>query len=484
MGKARIIAETGAGQHGVGIGDGVRAARPGVHRLHGRRGHAPPAAQRPAHAAARARGRGRSRPATRTLKEAVVRGDPRLGHERRHHALRHRLGVGPAPVPGDRARPAARDRRRGARPAARARRDACRTACSPASAAAPTRSGSSPPFVDDESVALVGVEAGGRGPRDRPPRRAADRRRARPGVLHGALIALLQNDEGQIIEAHSISAGLDYPGVGPRARLAARQRPRELRRRHRRARRWPALRDVARLEGIIPALETAHALHYVLREPSDSALDLVCLSGRGDKDLAEVMARAARRGRRERMSAPATVAGAERIAAAFEDGRQARRADALPDGRLPGRRRRRGRSARPTPTAAPTSSSSAFRSPTRSPTGPSSRPPATAALRAGATVDGVLASARGARRAAPGRAHVLREPRARARAGALRRRLAERRRQRADRPRPAARGGAGDARRVRRGRARARAAGRADDARRAPGARSASARAASSTPSR
>ncbi|MCU0312722.1 MAG: tryptophan synthase subunit beta, partial [Solirubrobacteraceae bacterium] len=116
----------------------------------------------------------------------------------------------------------------------------------------------------------------------------------RPGVLHGALIALLQTDEGQVIEAHSVSAGLDYPGAGPehawlrdsgRAQYTAVTDDDAL----------DAVRDVARLEGIIPALETAHALHVVLREPSDSALDLVCLSGRGDKDLAEVMARLAAR---------------------------------------------------------------------------------------------------------------------------------------------------------------------------------------------
>ena len=109
-------------------------------------------------------------------------------------------------------------------------------------------------------------------------------------MLHGALIALLQTDEGQVVEAHSISAGLDYPGAGPelawlrdtgRASYVAVTDEQAL----------AAVRDVARLEGIIPALETAHALHSVLREPADSQLDLVCFSGRGDKDLAEVMAR-------------------------------------------------------------------------------------------------------------------------------------------------------------------------------------------------
>ena len=109
-------------------------------------------------------------------------------------------------------------------------------------------------------------------------------------MLHGALSAMLQDDEGQILEAHSISAGLDYPGSGPehawlrdtgRAVYVAVSDDDAL----------AAFREVAQLEGIIPALETAHALHYVLHEPERSELDLLCLSGRGDKDLAEVLAR-------------------------------------------------------------------------------------------------------------------------------------------------------------------------------------------------
>ena len=144
-------------------------------------------------------------------------------------------------------------------------------------------------FAGDASVALLGVEAAGEGletGRHGAPLTVG----GRPGVLHGALIALLQTDEGQVIEAHSVSAGLDYPGAGPelawlrdcgRATFTAVTDDQAL----------AAVRDVARLEGIIPALETAHALHVVLHEPSESQLDLVCFSGRGDKDLAEVMER-------------------------------------------------------------------------------------------------------------------------------------------------------------------------------------------------
>jgi tryptophan synthase beta chain len=143
-------------------------------------------------------------------------------------------------------------------------------------------------FTGDRDVRLVGVEAAGEGlatGHHGAPLTAG----GRPGVLHGSLSALLQDDDGQVLEAHSVSAGLDYPGAGPehawlrdtgRAGYVAVTDADAL----------EAFRRVARLEGIIPALETAHALHYAL-QPADSALDLVCASGRGDKDLAEVLAR-------------------------------------------------------------------------------------------------------------------------------------------------------------------------------------------------
>ena len=97
----------------------------------------------------------------------------------------------------------------------------------------------------------------------------------------------MQDGEGQIMEAHSISAGLDYPGAGPQhAFLRDTGRARYVAMSDREA--LAAFRELSRLEGIIPALETAHALAWVLAQ-SDGALDLVCLSGRGDKDLAEVL---------------------------------------------------------------------------------------------------------------------------------------------------------------------------------------------------
>jgi tryptophan synthase beta chain len=143
-------------------------------------------------------------------------------------------------------------------------------------------------FIPDEAVELVGVEAGGEGLDGR--HGAPLTVGGRPGILHGSLSAILQDDEGQVLEAHSISAGLDYPGVGPehahlrdtgRARYVAVTDDQAV----------EAFKEVTRLEGIIPALETSHALYYALHEPSESALDVLCLSGRGDKDLAQVLAR-------------------------------------------------------------------------------------------------------------------------------------------------------------------------------------------------
>jgi tryptophan synthase beta chain len=132
-------------------------------------------------------------------------------------------------------------------------------------------------FVDDVDVQLVGVEAAG----------AASLGTGRPGVLHGARSSILADADGQIADAHSISAGLDYPGVGPehaflrdsgRARYVGATDEEAL----------AAFRDLARSEGIIPALEPAHALARA-RE-LDAELIVVCLSGRGDKDLAEALA--------------------------------------------------------------------------------------------------------------------------------------------------------------------------------------------------
>jgi tryptophan synthase beta chain len=141
-------------------------------------------------------------------------------------------------------------------------------------------------FIEDEQVALVGVEAAGEGI-DTPRHGAPLTVGGRPGILHGSRSAVMQDEEGQIVQAHSVSAGLDYPGAGPQhAHLRDTGRARYVAVSDQDA--LAAFRQVARLEGIIPALETAHALAWVLAQ-SDGELDLVCLSGRGDKDLAEVL---------------------------------------------------------------------------------------------------------------------------------------------------------------------------------------------------
>jgi tryptophan synthase beta chain len=284
IGKPRVIAETGAGQHGVASAtacalldlecvvymgaEDVRRQQPNVQRMQMLGAEVVPVEA-----------------GAKTLKEAVSAAirDWVTNVATSHYILGS--AVGPAPYPaivrelqrviGDEAREQILERR-GRLP------DRVIACVGGGSNAIGTFAG----FYDDPSVALLGVEAGGEG---------LDGRHGAPltvggpaGVLHGALSAIMQDAEGQILEAHSVSAGLDYPGTGPehaylrdtgRASYVAVNDVDAL----------ATFREVARLEGIVPALETAHALHHVLHVPSDSTLDLVCLSGRGDKDLAEVL---------------------------------------------------------------------------------------------------------------------------------------------------------------------------------------------------
>jgi tryptophan synthase beta chain len=141
-------------------------------------------------------------------------------------------------------------------------------------------------FLDDPSVRLYGFEAAGDGVDT--DRHAASIERGRPGILHGARSYLLQDEDGQTIESHSISAGLDYPGVGPEhAWLADIGRASYLPATDTEA--MDALRLLSRTEGIIPAIESAHALAGTLRlgrELGPESIILVNLSGRGDKDVA------------------------------------------------------------------------------------------------------------------------------------------------------------------------------------------------------
>ncbi len=140
-------------------------------------------------------------------------------------------------------------------------------------------------FLDDADVKLYGVEAAGDGVDT--PRHAASIERGRPGVLHGAKTFVLQDEDGQTVESHSISAGLDYPGVGPEhAWLASIGRAEYIPATDDEA--MQALRLLSETEGIIPAIESAHALAGALRlgrELGPDAVLAVCLSGRGDKDM-------------------------------------------------------------------------------------------------------------------------------------------------------------------------------------------------------
>jgi tryptophan synthase beta chain len=143
-------------------------------------------------------------------------------------------------------------------------------------------------FLADDAVELIGVEAAGHGLESG--EHAAPLNRGRPGVLHGAHSYLMQDEHGQVLTAHSISAGLDYPGVGPEhSALRDSGRVTYLSADDEQA--LAAFHRLSRLEGIIPALESSHALHAAERWASAHAAGetvVVCLSGRGDKDIGTV----------------------------------------------------------------------------------------------------------------------------------------------------------------------------------------------------
>jgi len=144
------------------------------------------------------------------------------------------------------------------------------------------------PFVDDKQVKLIGVEAGGRG--SALGQHAASLSAGKPGVLHGCMSYVLQDDDGQTADVHSVSAGLDYPGVGPehaywkdngRVEYVSITDAESL----------EAFQLLAKLEGILPALESAHAIAQLAKVapklPKEKIV-VVNLSGRGDKDCQEV----------------------------------------------------------------------------------------------------------------------------------------------------------------------------------------------------
>jgi len=286
MGKPRIIAETGAGQHGVATAtacalldlecvvymgtEDMRRQKPNVERM-GLLG----ATVEPVEAG------------TRTLKEATSAAirDWVANVGNTHYIIGS--AVGPAPFPA-----LVRDLQRVIGDEARAQILAA-TGRLPERVIACVGGGSNAigmfaAFIADEDVALIGVEAGGDG-LDTPRHGASLTVGSRGGVLHGSYSAIMQDEDGQILEAHSISAGLDYPGTGPEhAWLRDTGRARYVAITDRQA--LDAFATCTRLEGIIPALESSHALAWALAD-SNSDLDVVCLSGRGDKDLTEALAK-------------------------------------------------------------------------------------------------------------------------------------------------------------------------------------------------
>ena len=276
LGKRRIVAETGAGQHGVATAtvcarfglecvvymgeEDMRRQRPNVERM-GLLG-----------AEVRAVGFG-----TRTLKEATSEAirDWITNVETTHYLIGS--CVGPAPYPelvAELQSVIGREAREQMLAVEQKLPEAVVACVGGGSNAIGLFHG----FIEDGDVRLVGVEAAG----------AASLGSGRAAVLHGARSSVLADEDGQIADAHSISAGLDYPGVGPEhAFLRDSGRAEYLTATDEEA--LAGFQDLARTEGILPALEPAHALARA--RDLDAELILVGLSGRGDKDLAEVLAR-------------------------------------------------------------------------------------------------------------------------------------------------------------------------------------------------
>ena len=285
LGKRRIVAETGAGQHGVAAAtvcarfgfecvvymgsEDMRRQRPNVERMGLLDAEVVPVES-----------------GARTLKEAVSEAirDWVANSATTHYVIGS--AVGPAPYPAI------------VRDLQRVIGDEARAQVLESSGRLPDRViacvgggsnaiGTFVAFLDDPDVEIVGVEAGGEGLESG--RHGAPLTTGGRGILHGSLSAVLQDENGQVLEAHSVSAGLDYPGSGPELALL---------RDNRRVRyeavtdaeALEAFRRLARLEGILPALEPAHALAWLFANPGAAGgVDLLTLSGRGDKDLAEVL---------------------------------------------------------------------------------------------------------------------------------------------------------------------------------------------------
>ena len=299
MGKQRVIAETGAGQHGVASAtacalldlecvvymgtEDMRRQAPNVERM-----RLLGAEVAPVEAGAR------------TLKEAVSAAirDWVTNVATTHYIIGSAVGPAPYPVLVRDLQRVIGDEMREQALALEGELPGRVIACVGGGSNA---IGTFTAFIDDAEVELIGVEAGGEGLDSG--RHGASLTAGSTGVLHGALSSVLADSDGQILEAHSVSAGLDYPGVGPehahlrdigRVRYEAVTDAEAL----------AAFGELARFEGIIPALEPSHAIAWLLKNttPATSSAsrpgvsgsagyDLLTLSGRGDKDLAEVVER-------------------------------------------------------------------------------------------------------------------------------------------------------------------------------------------------
>jgi tryptophan synthase beta chain len=281
LGKQRIVAETGAGQHGVATAtvcarfglecvvymgaEDMRRQRPNVERM-GLLG----AEVRPVEFG------------TKTLKEATSEAirDWITNVETTHYLIGSCVGPEPYPeIVRELQAVIGREARAQALEAEGRLPDAAIACVGGGSNAIGMFAG----FLDDPDVRLYGVEAAG----------AASLGTGRTGVLHGARSSLLADEDGQIVDAHSISAGLDYPGVGPE-HAQLRDSGRVEYRAATDDEALDAFRRLAETEGIIPALEPAHALARAAELDGD--VIVVCLSGRGDKDLDEVLAHLSRSG--------------------------------------------------------------------------------------------------------------------------------------------------------------------------------------------
>lgn len=288
MGKSRIVAETGAGQHGVATAtvcalldlqcvvymgeEDIRRQAPNVYRMKMLGAEVRPVTS-----------------GTRTLKEAVsetIR-DWVTNVEDTHYIIGSAVGPHPYPM-------MVRDLQR---VIGKESRTQVLTTLGklPDAVVACVGGGSNSigqfyEFIPDESVRLIGVEAAGHGVDTN--MHAASIGGGRLGVLHGSMSYIVQNDDGQIEDTHSISAGLDYPGVGPEhAWLRDSGRAEYVNVTDTDA--IEAFKLICKYEGIIPALESSHAVAYVINTLAPSLRSdqnvLICLSGRGDKDLDTIM---------------------------------------------------------------------------------------------------------------------------------------------------------------------------------------------------